>query len=102
MRLARTVPGSSPTTATARTPCLHEVVHGREVEPGRLDGDHRRVGLAGGRRGEQVVDVDAALEDDEVAAAAEQAERPGLPGRAGGEQQDDLHPRRTTVRLGAS
>ncbi len=71
-------------------------------KPGRLDRDDRGVGLAGGRRGEQVVDVDAALEDDEVAPAAEQAERPGLPGRAGREQQDDPHPRRTTVRLGAS
>ncbi len=33
-----------------------------------------------GRGGEQVVDVDAALQDDEVAPAGEQAERPGLPG----------------------
>jgi hypothetical protein len=80
----------------------HEVVDGREVEPRCLDRDHRGVGLAGRRRGEQVVDVDAALEDDEVSTVTEQAESPGLPRRAGREQQDDLHPRRTTVRLGAS
>jgi hypothetical protein len=80
----------------------HEMVDGGEVEPGCLDRDHRGVGLAGRRRGEQVVDVDAALEDDEVTPVAEQPESPGLPGRAGRQQQDHLHPRRTTVRLGAS
>ena len=102
MRLARTVPRLVTDDGDRADAVLDEVVHRREVEPGRLDRDHRGVGLAGGRRGEQVVDVDAALEDDEVAPAAEQAERSGLPGRTGREQQDDLHPRRTTVRLGAS
>ena len=79
-----------------------EVVDGGEVESGRLDRHDRGVGLTGRRGGEQVVDVDAALEHDQVAPAGEHAQRAGLPGRPGGEEQDDLHPRRTTVRLGAS
>ena len=79
-----------------------QVVDRREVEARRLQRHHGGVGLAGGRAGQQVVDVDAALEHDEVAATAQDAQGLGLPARAGGEQEDHLHPRLTTVRLGAS
>ena len=56
-----------------------QVVDGRAVEPGRLDPHHRDVGLPGRRRGQQVVDVDAALQHDDARVVAEQPERLGLP-----------------------
>ena len=56
-------------------PARPQPVDGGEVEARRLEGDHGGVGLPGRGGGEEVVDVDAALEDHQVAATAEQAER---------------------------
>ena len=52
------------TTATARTWCRRRWSTAAGSRPGRVERDHGDVGLAGAGGGEQVVDVDAALEHD--------------------------------------
>ena len=54
--------------------------------PGASRATHGDVGLAGGGGREQVVDVDAALEDHDAGVLVEQAERRRLPGRARGQR----------------
>ena len=51
-----------------------EQVDRRRVEPGRIEGDHRGVGLAGAAGREQLVDVDAALEHDHPGPRVDQLE----------------------------
>ncbi len=66
-----------------------EVVDGGPVQAGRVEPEHRDVRLTGGGGGQQVVDVDAALEHDDAGVVAEHPERVGLPGRSRGHDQDE-------------
>ena len=74
------------------------------VEPRGVERDQRGVRLAGAAGGEQVVDVDAALEHDEPGTPGDQLEHRRLPRGAGGDDEDDDHgqPRPTTVSDGSS
>ncbi len=67
------------------------MVDSGHVEPGCVHAEHRDVRLPGAGGGQQVVDVHAALEHDDPAPLAEQPQRRGLPGRTGGDDQDDDH-----------
>ena len=70
---------------------------GCRVEAGQLRGDHGDVGLAGPGGGEQVSEVDAALEHDQ-AGARQRLERAGLPRGAGGrDQRRPCGPRRPSL-----
>ena len=64
----------APATGDRHDPDLVAVeqVDGGRVEAGRVEGDQRGVGLAGTARGEQVVDVDAALEHHEPGPSGDQ------------------------------
>ena len=61
------------------------------VEPGSIEPDHGGVGLAGAGGGEQVVDVDAALEQHQARPLGDQREQRRLPGCARADHQDDDH-----------
>ena len=69
---------------------------GREVDEGGLR-------LAGGGGGEQVVDVDAPLEDHHPGAGPERVHRAGLPAGSSAGDEDDgrAHPRTATETSGS-
>jgi hypothetical protein len=69
----------------------HEVVDGALVQAGQVDAEHGDIGLAGARGRQQVGHVDAALEDHHAGVVVEGAQRPGLPGGPGRDEQYDDH-----------
>ena len=66
-----------------------QMVDRRHIQPGGVEPEHRHVGLTGRGRRQEVVDVDAALEDDDAGMGAQDAEGRRLPGGPGGDHQDD-------------
>jgi hypothetical protein len=64
-------------------PVPAQVLDSRGVEARRIEGDDRHLRLPGGGDGQQVVDVDAPLEDDHTGPLAEQPQGRGLPGGTG-------------------
>ena len=92
------------TTATGRTSWRRRWSMAARSRPGRVEAEHRDVGLAGAGRGQQVVDVDAALEHhDRPGASPSSRSAARLPRRAGGDDRTTTtaQPRRTTVSDGA-
>ena len=74
------------------------------VEARSVERHQRGIGLAGAAGREQVVDVDAALEDHQPGTTGDQLQHRRLPRGAGGDDEDDDHrqPRPTTVSDGSS
>ena len=70
---------------------LAQQVDGRLVEAVGVDPEDRDVGLTGAGRGQQVVEVDTALEHDDAPPLREQGQGGRLPRGAGGDDEDDDH-----------
>ncbi len=78
---------ASPSTATQRTSSRSSCITASASSPSSSPETTATPGLAGGRAGEEVVQVDAALDHDETL-GAEQAQGGGLPGGTARGQQD--------------
>ena len=68
------------TITTGRTWWRRRCSTAERVEPGCVQGHDRDVRLAGRRGGQEVLHVDAALEDHDAGAGAERGQRARLPG----------------------
>ncbi|WP_180934092.1 hypothetical protein [Nocardioides ungokensis] len=72
-------------------PVTTQVLGRGEVEPGCVETEHRHSRLAGAGRGQQVVDVHAALQHHDRGVPVQELHGPRLPGRAGSDDQHDDH-----------
>jgi len=70
---------------------LAQQVDSRLVETVGVDAEDRDVGLTGAGRGQQVVEVDTALEHDDALPFCQQGQGGRLPRGAGGDDEDDDH-----------